>query len=78
MGFENAEFYITRGAELAGLFFKDAIPIGVKVAADGGKIIINPDDSYVLRDGDEVLVIAEDDDTYAPGLLPEVIFLFSC
>ncbi|XP_052734668.1 probable ion channel SYM8 isoform X2 [Vigna angularis] len=43
-----------------------------QVAADGGKIIINPDDSYVLRDGDEVLVIAEDDDTYAPGPLPEV------
>lgn len=66
-----------------GLFFKDvlisfpdAIPCGVKVAADGGKIIINPDDSYVLRDGDEVLVIAEDDDTYAPGPLPEVIFPF--
>lgn len=85
LGFENAEFYIKRWPELDGLFFKDvlisfpdAIPIGVKVAADGGKIIINPDDSYVLRDGDEVLVIAEDDDTYAPGLLPEVIFLFSC
>ncbi|XP_006592665.1 probable ion channel SYM8 isoform X2 [Glycine max] len=79
LGFENAEFYIKRWPELDGLFFKDvlisfpdAIPIGVKVAADGGKIIINPDDSYVLRDGDEVLVIAEDDDTYAPGLLPEV------
>ncbi|KAK7331578.1 hypothetical protein VNO80_28314 [Phaseolus coccineus] len=79
LGFENAEFYIKRWPELDGLFFKDvlisfpdAIPCGVKVAADGGKIIINPDDSYVLRDGDEVLVIAEDDDTYAPGPLPEV------
>ncbi|KAL9321519.1 hypothetical protein ACSQ67_013358 [Phaseolus vulgaris] len=79
LGFENAEFYIKRWPELDGLSFKDvlisfpdAIPCGVKVAADGGKIIINPDDSYVLRDGDEVLVIAEDDDTYAPGPLPEV------
>ncbi|KAG5100610.1 hypothetical protein JHK82_045662 [Glycine max] len=79
LGFENAEFYIKRWPELDGLFFKDvlisfpdAIPCGVKVAADGGMIIINPDDSYVLRDGDEVLVIAEDDDTYAPGPLPEV------
>ncbi|XP_014519045.1 probable ion channel SYM8 isoform X2 [Vigna radiata var. radiata] len=79
LGFENAEFYIKRWPQLDGLFFKDvlisfpdAIPCGVKVAADGGKIIINPDDSYVLRDGDEVLVIAEDDDTYAPGPLPEV------
>ncbi|WVY92342.1 hypothetical protein V8G54_031430 [Vigna mungo] len=79
LGFENAEFYIKRWPQLDGLFFKDvlisfpdAIPCGVKVAADGGKIIINPDDNYVLRDGDEVLVIAEDDDTYAPGPLPEV------
>ncbi|KAK7412015.1 hypothetical protein VNO78_03461 [Psophocarpus tetragonolobus] len=79
LGFENAEFYIKRWPELDGLFFKDvlisfpdAIPCGVKVAADGGKIIINPDDSYVLRDGDEILVIAEDDDTYAPGPLSEV------
>lgn len=54
--------------------FPDAIPCGVKVAADGGKIIINPDDRYVLKEGDEVLVIAEDDDTYAPGPLPEVFF----
>nr|ABX57726.1 SYM8 [Pisum sativum] len=79
LGFENAEFYIKRWPELDGLLFKDilisfpdAIPCGVKVSADGGKIVINPDDNYVLRDGDEVLVIAEDDDTYAPGPLPEV------
>ncbi|KAF3653437.1 hypothetical protein FXO37_16983 [Capsicum annuum] len=78
LGFENAEFYIKRWPQLDGAPFKDvlvlfpeAIPCGVKVAADGGKIIINPDDRYVLKEGDEVLVIAEDDDTYAPGLLPE-------
>ncbi|XP_016545096.2 ion channel DMI1 isoform X6 [Capsicum annuum] len=73
LGFENAEFYIKRWPQLDGAPFKDvlvlfpeAIPCGVKVAADGGKIIINPDDRYVLKEGDEVLVIAEDDDTYAP------------
>lgn len=83
LGFENAEFYIKRWPELDDTLFKDilisfpdAIPCGVKVAADGGKIVINPDDNYVLRDGDEVLVIAEDDDTYAPGSLPEVTFMF--
>lgn len=83
LGFENAEFYIKRWPELDGLCFKDvlisfadAIPCGIKVAAENGKIIINPDDSYIMREGDEVLVIAEDDDTYAPGPLPEVIFLF--
>uniref|UniRef100_A0A3Q7IE59 RCK N-terminal domain-containing protein n=1 Tax=Solanum lycopersicum TaxID=4081 RepID=A0A3Q7IE59_SOLLC len=79
LGFENAEFYIKRWPQLDGVPFEDvlvsfpeAIPCGVKVAAYGGKIIINPDDRYVLKEGDEVLVIAEDDDTYAPGLLPEV------
>lgn len=83
MGFENDEFYIKRWPQLAGMQFEDvlisfpdAIPCGVKVAADGGKIILNPDDNYVLKEGDEVLVIAEDDDTYAPGSIPEVLFLF--
>ncbi|KAL5856925.1 hypothetical protein ACOSQ3_004383 [Xanthoceras sorbifolium] len=78
LGFENAEFYIKRWPQLDGLRFEevlisfpDAIPCGIKVAADGGKIILNPDDYYILKEGDEVLVIAEDDDTYAPGPLPE-------
>lgn len=53
--------------------YPDAIPCGVKVASLGGKMILNPDDSYVLQEGDEVLVIAEDDDTYAPAALPTVI-----
>ncbi|KAL6614099.1 hypothetical protein ACP70R_036369 [Stipagrostis hirtigluma subsp. patula] len=79
LGFENAEFYIKRWPELDGMrfgdvliSFPDAVPCGVKVASKAGKILINPDDDYVLREGDEVLVIAEDDDTYAPAPLPEV------
>ncbi|XP_042412058.1 probable ion channel POLLUX isoform X2 [Zingiber officinale] len=79
LGFENAEFYIKRWPQLddmrfedALISFPDAVPCGVKVAANGGKILINPDDSYVLKEGDEILVLAEDDDTYSPGPLPEV------
>ncbi|OVA11046.1 CASTOR/POLLUX/SYM8 ion channel [Macleaya cordata] len=79
LGFENCEFYIKRWPKLDGMHFEDvlisfpdAIPCGVKSAACGGKIILNPDDSYVLQEGDEVLVIAEDDDTYAPTTLPMV------
>ncbi|PON48776.1 POLLUX ion channel [Parasponia andersonii] len=79
LGFENAEFYIKRWPQLDGLCFEDvlisfpdAVPCGIKVAFEGGKIILNPDDGYVLKEGDEVLVIAEDDDTYSPGPLPEV------
>ncbi|XP_068327002.1 ion channel CASTOR-like isoform X1 [Pyrus communis] len=79
LGFEHCEFYIKRWPQLDGMHFEDvlicfpdAIPCGVKVASLGGKIILNPDDSYVLKEGDEVLVIAEDDDTYAPAALPMV------
>ncbi|XP_040380824.1 probable ion channel POLLUX isoform X2 [Oryza brachyantha] len=79
LGFENAEFYIKRWPELDGMrfgdvliSFPDAVPCGVKIASKAGKILMNPDDNYVLQEGDEVLVIAEDDDTYAPAPLPQV------
>uniref|UniRef100_A0A2N9HN72 RCK N-terminal domain-containing protein n=1 Tax=Fagus sylvatica TaxID=28930 RepID=A0A2N9HN72_FAGSY len=79
LGFENCEFYIKRWPQLDGMQFEDvlisfpdAIPCGVKVASWGGKIILNPEDSYVLQEGDEVLVIAEDDDTYSPAALPRL------
>ncbi|XXG74082.1 hypothetical protein AAC387_Pa07g2892 [Persea americana] len=79
LGFENAEFYIKRWPQLDGMRFEDvlisfpdAVPCGVKVAANGGKIMLNPSDDYILEEGDEVLVIAEDDDTYTPAPLPEV------
>ncbi|XP_020531991.1 ion channel CASTOR isoform X3 [Amborella trichopoda] len=79
LGFENCEFYIKRWPQLVGMqfddvliSFPDAIPCGIKVASNGGKIFLNPYDGYVLQEGDEVLVIAEDDDTYAPTTLPQV------
>ncbi|XP_022151987.1 ion channel CASTOR-like isoform X2 [Momordica charantia] len=79
LGFENCEFYIKKWPQLDGMQFEevlisfpDAIPCGIKVASRGGKILLNPEDSYVLQEGDEVLVIAEDDDTYAPAALPTV------
>ena len=84
LGFENCEFYIKRWPQLHGMKFEDilisfpdAIPCGIKVASRGGKIILNPEDSYVLQEGDEVLVIAEDDDTYAPAALPTVLSFFA-
>ncbi|KAG2533908.1 probable ion channel CASTOR isoform X3 [Panicum virgatum] len=79
LGFENCEFYIKRWPKLDGMRFEDvlisfpdAVPCGIKVASYRGKIILNPDDCYVLQEGDEVIVIAEDDDTYAPAPLPKV------
>ncbi|CAM8909815.1 unnamed protein product [Rhodiola kirilowii] len=80
LGFENCEFYIKRWPKLDGMRFEevlisfaDAIPCGIKVASRGGKIILNPDDSYILQEGDEVVVIAEDDDSYTPTEFPMVI-----
>ncbi|PTQ28100.1 hypothetical protein MARPO_0173s0003 [Marchantia polymorpha] len=79
LGFDNAEFYVKRWPELDGkrfeqvlLSFPDAIPCGVKVAADRGKIVLNPEDDYVMAEGDELLVIAEDDDTYCPAEVPKI------
>ncbi|KAJ6952662.1 ion channel CASTOR-like isoform X1 [Populus alba] len=79
LGFENCEFYIKRWPQLHGMQFEDilisfpdAIPCGIKVASCDGKIILNPEDSYVLQEDDEILVIAEDDDSYAPAALPTV------
>lgn len=79
LGFENCEFYIKRWPQLDGMAFEDvlisfpdAIPCGIKAASHGGKIILNPDDSYILQEGDEVLVIAEDDDSYSPTTVPMV------
>ncbi|KAM7277836.1 hypothetical protein ACFE04_004970 [Oxalis oulophora] len=87
LGFENCEFYIKRWPQLDEMQFEDvlisfpdAIPCGVKVASKGGKIILNPEDSFVLQEGDEVLVIAEDDDSYSPAALPmlESLLLPKC
>jgi len=80
LGFDKAEFYLKRWPKLDGMrfidvliSFPDAIPCGVKVASRNNKIVINPDNEYVLADGDEVLVIADDDDSYSPSTsLPEV------
>uniref|UniRef100_A0A0D6R3B5 RCK N-terminal domain-containing protein n=1 Tax=Araucaria cunninghamii TaxID=56994 RepID=A0A0D6R3B5_ARACU len=83
LGFDSAEFYIKRWPQLDGKRFEDvlisfpnAVPCGVKISAEGGRIRLNPDDDYMLKEGDEVLVVAEDDDTYAPGRLPQVLEAF--
>ena len=75
-GFDGMEFYFQTWPELDAkrwgdvLFsFRDACPIGVRHDDDaGGKIVLNPPDDYRMRPGDELLVVAEDDDTYKPDL----------
>ncbi|KAL9180594.1 hypothetical protein ACHAXT_011047 [Thalassiosira profunda] len=43
--------------------FDDAVPIGIKYASDG-RICINPENDLMIREGDKILVLAEDNDSY--------------
>jgi hypothetical protein len=60
--------------------FNDAVPLGIKlaeevreVAEDGTvsylSLIVNPPGDQVIEDGDQIIVIAEDNDTYEPGMM---------
>ena len=81
MGFEGSEFYFKEWPALAGATFgsvayrfDDAIVVGVKVAKTR-QIIINPPDDLTLSPDDQLLVLAEDDDSYrlndGPPAFPE-------
>lgn len=69
MGFEGSEFYLESWPTLNGLKFgeiicrfDDAVPIGVK--DNEGKIWLNPEDEMEIKEGFEILVLAEDNDSY--------------
>lgn len=69
LGFEGNEFYAKEWPEVKGVRFGDlserfpnAIPLGVKTAK--GELYICPDFEMVINAGDQILVLAEDDDTY--------------
>jgi hypothetical protein len=60
--------------------FNDAVPLGIKLAeeirevSDDGtvsylSVIVNPPGDQVIEDGDQIIVIAEDNDTYEPGMM---------
>jgi Ca2+-binding EF-hand superfamily protein len=72
LGFEGDEFYAEHWPELIGVKYKDvqlmlpdAIPIGVK-NTETGAIVLNPRHDHVMSAEDELVVIAEDNDTYKP------------
>jgi hypothetical protein len=69
LGFSGDEFYMAPWPAAAGFTFNelqahfpDAIPLGVQTAKGG--ILLNPGDQYRLAADDQVIVLAEDDDTY--------------
>ena len=72
--YEGSELYFKTFQELAGLPFgeaqwrmKDAVVVGVRrPAAHGpGLLLLNPKDDFLLELGDELLVLAEDDDSFS-------------
>ena len=70
MGFEGSEFYFEEWPELSGKTFHDitcrfddAVPIGIKSFSDG-EVLINPENDQVIKEGDKILVLAEDNDSY--------------
>ena len=72
MGFEGSEFYFDTWPELYGktfyeitVRFDDAIPAGFR--SEDGTVTMNPNDDMVYEEGDEILVLAEDDDSYEPN-----------
>ena len=77
-GFDGDEFYIKEWPELVGVpfgelveRFSSAIPIGVRLetSSDGtaGRVLLNPPAERPMAPGEELIVIAEDDNTYAPA-----------
>ena len=74
LGFEGHEFYLKRWPQAAGLafgelaaMFANAVPLGIKRGDGSGAVELAPPPHAVMGAGDELLVLAADDDSYAPG-----------
>lgn len=74
LGFDGNEFYAARWPSLVGkrfsevlVCFPDAIPIGLVQGEEDAKVLLNPSDDYEIAEEDQLLVLAEDDDTYRPS-----------
>ena len=72
LGFEGDEFYTEHWPQLVGTKWKDvqlmlpeAVPIGIRNSKNG-EITLNPSHDHVMTERCELVVIAEDNDTYAP------------
>lgn len=85
LGFEGSEFYLKEWKQLAGKrfdecwpLFPDAVVCGVKpdpsgpnkVAPGEPPVVINPPASWVIAPGDQLLFLAEDDDSFGPKAAP--------
>jgi len=73
LGFEGHEFYLKKWPQASGMpfgelaaMFADAVPLGIK-RGESGAVELAPPPHAVMGVGDELLVLAADDDSYAPG-----------
>ncbi|KAK9868350.1 hypothetical protein WJX84_002514 [Apatococcus fuscideae] len=79
MGFEGDEFYMRVWDDVVGRSFRDvlisfptATPIGIK-HGKAGCLRLNPPDDYIVKADDQIIVLAEDDDTYeATATIPDI------
>ncbi|RLN98106.1 hypothetical protein BBJ28_00011051 [Nothophytophthora sp. Chile5] len=69
LGFDGNEFYFKEWPECVGVPFRElaerfpnAIPLGIK--RKNGDVFICPEVDAVVEKGDQIMVLAEDDDTY--------------
>ncbi|MFC9293808.1 NAD-binding lipoprotein [Streptomyces sp. NPDC057011] len=72
LAFKGDEFYTTPALDLAGRTFGDALlsfatssVVGL-LGADGS-VVLNPDPGTVIRTGDGIIVVCQDDDTAVPA-----------
>jgi Trk K+ transport system NAD-binding subunit len=81
LSFDGSEFYFKAFPELVGLPFgdvqgrlKDAVACGIRSLDRHGRPVttLNPPDERVLEEGDELLVVAEDDDSFSATAQHEV------
>ena len=70
LGFEGSEFYVAEWPQLVderwadvAFHFYDAVAIGI-IASGTGAVVLNPRPETVVRRGDCVVVLAEDNDSY--------------
>ena len=84
LGFEGHEFYLKKWPQLAGLTFGDlaarfdqAVPLGIKRHMTG-KVELAPPRHAIIGVADELLVLAADDDSYAPGPARHITNAGSC
>eukprot|EP00592_Proboscia_alata_P003853 CAMPEP_0194370652 /NCGR_PEP_ID=MMETSP0174-20130528/18981_1 /TAXON_ID=216777 /ORGANISM="Proboscia alata, Strain PI-D3" /LENGTH=744 /DNA_ID=CAMNT_0039148241 /DNA_START=426 /DNA_END=2663 /DNA_ORIENTATION=+ len=71
IGFEGSEFYMKEWKQLVGKTFREitvrfdnAVPVGICSGLGQNSARLNPDNSYVIKEGDKILVLAEDEFSY--------------